>query len=111
MRPHHFNTGWTCRPLDSDSPAVPVRLPHDAMLAEKRSAASPGGKNIGYFSGGDYLYEKQFIPDESWKSCSILLAVIGNGIPVTGRNAPGSPAANVPFSPKTEIRWPICCIP
>ena len=72
MRPQSFNTGWTCRPLNSSAPAQPVRLPHDAMLAETRSAASPGGKNIGYFAGGDYLYEKQFTPDESWKSCSIL---------------------------------------
>ena len=72
MKPRSFNTGWTCRPLDGDGPALPVRLPHDAMLAEERSASSPGGKHIGYFSGGDYLYEKHFTPDDSWKACCLL---------------------------------------
>ncbi len=72
MKQHTFNTGWTCKPLNGDSPALPVSLPHDAMLAEPRRADAPGGKNIGYFTGGDYLYEKQFIPDENWQSCSIL---------------------------------------
>ena len=72
MRPQSFNTGWTCKPLNSSAPAQPVLLPHDTMLAETRSAASPGGKNIGYFAGGDYLYEKQFTPDASWQSSAIL---------------------------------------
>ncbi len=72
MRPCSFNTDWTCKPLGSDLPALPVRIPHDAMLAEKRSADSPGGKHIGWFAGGDYLYEKHFTPDHTWKSRAIL---------------------------------------
>ena len=72
MKPRSFNTGWTCRPLGSDGPGQPVRLPHDAMLAEARRADAPGGKNIGYFAGGDYLYEKRFTADETWPDRCIL---------------------------------------
>ena len=72
MKPRSFNTGWTCRPLDGSGPALPVTLPHDAMLAEPRRADAPGGKNIGYFAGGDYLYEKRFTPDDTWPIVALL---------------------------------------
>lgn len=35
-----------------------IALPHDAMLSEKRSDSAPGGKNVAYFEGRDYLYER-----------------------------------------------------
>ena len=36
-----FNTGWTCRHLLEEGPAVPVTLPHDAALAEPRTETAP----------------------------------------------------------------------
>ena len=58
-----FNTGWTCRHLLEEGPAVPVTLPHDAALAEPRTETAPGGTNTGWYEGYDYLYEKRFTPD------------------------------------------------
>ena len=53
-----FNDNWTfCR--EGGTP-VPVTLPHDAMIHEKRRATAAGGKNNGYFPGGIYRYEKRF---------------------------------------------------
>jgi beta-galactosidase len=55
-----FNENWLCYAAGHKEQATAVTLPHDAMLAEPRSQDSPGGKNIGWFSGGDYVYEKTF---------------------------------------------------
>lgn len=63
MKPISFNTGWTYRHLTEDTPAVPVTLPHDAALGEKRTETAPGGTNTGWYEGFDYLYEKRFTPD------------------------------------------------
>ena len=46
-----FSTGWTVAHLGEESQARPVTLPHDAMLAEPRSADSAGGTNTGWFAG------------------------------------------------------------
>jgi hypothetical protein len=34
-----------------------VRLPHDAMIGERRGPESPGGADAGWFHGGNYEYE------------------------------------------------------
>ena len=51
-----FHKGWTCKHLYDDGPGIPVRLPDDAMLREKRSEDAAGGLNISWFEGHDYLY-------------------------------------------------------
>ena len=51
-------TGWTCRHLGDDTPGTPVTLPHDAALAEPRSALSAGGVNTGWYEGYDYEYQR-----------------------------------------------------
>lgn len=51
-------TGWTCRHLGDTAPGRPVTLPHDAMLAEPRSALSAGGVNTGWYEGYDYEYQR-----------------------------------------------------
>ena len=56
MKPTSLLTGWTCRHLGDTAPGKPVTLPHDAMLAEPRSALSAGGTNIGWYEGRDYEY-------------------------------------------------------
>ncbi len=54
-----FNEGWRfCR--KKDDIWQDVRLPHDAMLTEKRSPKAEGKGASGYFPGGSYVYEKVF---------------------------------------------------
>lgn len=60
MREIEFNHGWICTRQGSDQQGIAVTLPHDAMITEKRSGKSMGGKNIGWFEAGDYSYTKKF---------------------------------------------------
>lgn len=77
MQAHDFNANWTCRHLEDPAPGAPVTLPHDAMLAEPRSADSPGGTNTGWYAGRDYLYEKDIFPRPEWSGQILLLEFEG----------------------------------
>ena len=59
-----FHEGWTCKHLGDEGPGTPVAIPHDAMLAEPRTADALGGLNVSWFEGFDYLYRKTFTLDE-----------------------------------------------
>ncbi|WP_106400476.1 glycoside hydrolase family 2 TIM barrel-domain containing protein [Actinocorallia populi] len=52
---------WEFRRADGTGGRV-VRLPHDAMLAEQRSASSPGGADTAWFPGGRYEYRTTWTP-------------------------------------------------
>ncbi len=66
-----FNENWTfCR--EGGTP-VPVTLPHDAMIAEKRRENAAAGMNNGYFPGGVYRYEKRFEVSKEDTRKSIVL--------------------------------------
>ena len=43
-----------------------VRVPHDAMLQERRSPDAPTGSAGAYFWGGTYTYDRVFDIPESW---------------------------------------------
>ena len=58
MKPTPLLTGWTCRHLGDTAPGKTVTLPHDAMLAEPRTALSAGGTNTGWYEGYDYEYRR-----------------------------------------------------
>ena len=61
MRKIDFNSGWMFRKdEEEEKAAVPVRLPHDAMLTEERTLNCHNGDKTGYFPGGKYVYEKVF---------------------------------------------------
>ena len=77
MRAIPFNTGWTFRPLEEEGPALPVTLPHDAMLSEPRSETSAGGINTGWYRGRDYRYTKVFTPDPQWEGQVLTLEFEG----------------------------------
>lgn len=51
----------------------PVRVPHDAMLGEKRSPDAPSGNAGAYFYGGVYAYEHEVEIPNSWATCTLLL--------------------------------------
>lgn len=52
-------------------------LPHDAMIAEQRSANNPSGSAGAYFSGGVYEYTKVFSAPFEWEDKHILLQFEG----------------------------------
>lgn len=59
----NFCNNWSCTRQETGE-IVPVTLPHDAMLSEKMLSNSKGAHNIGWYRGGDYIYEKKFtVPD------------------------------------------------
>ena len=65
MKKVDFNTGWMFRRMEDEGAGKMVRIPHDAMISEKRTQESAGGINTGWFEGYDYIYEKEFdIPAE-----------------------------------------------
>ena len=66
-------TGWTCRHLGDTAPGKTVTLPHDAMLAEPRTAISAGGTNTGWYEGYDYEYQRTLtVPENELADTHIL---------------------------------------
>ena len=73
MKPTPLLTGWTCRHLGDTAPGKPVTLPHDAMLAEPRTALSAGGTNTGWYEGHDYEYRRTLtVPENELAGTHIL---------------------------------------
>lgn len=73
-----FNTGWTVRPKSSifaslagSAEAVPVTLPHDAIITTQRAAEHNGGQ--AYFPGGCFEYSKTFEVPEEWRARRVHL--------------------------------------
>lgn len=50
-----------------------VRVPHDAMLYERRSADAPAANAGAYFHGGTYRYERELHVPEEWANKTVLL--------------------------------------
>ena len=66
-------TDWTCRHLGDTAPGKTVTLPHDAMLAEPRTALSAGGTNTGWYEGHDYEYRRTLtVPENELADTHIL---------------------------------------
>ena len=81
-----FNQGWEyCEsagnmifdPRAKQMKRVPVQLPHDAAIHEKRSPDAPGGTAKGYYPSKDYDYFKRFTAPESWKEKRVWLLFEG----------------------------------
>jgi beta-galactosidase len=54
-----------------------VRIPHDAMLCEKRSADAPTGSAGAYFWGGTYRYDYEFEVPLTWENKHVELELEG----------------------------------
>ena len=89
-----YNEGWSFWNAVRPEEKIKVTLPHDAMLTEKRLPNMPGGAAVGYFPGGKYYYEKEFIGKECLKDRTVMLefqgvymksTVLLNGEKVGGR--------------------------
>lgn len=73
MKATSLLTGWTCRHLGNTAPGKTVTLPHDAMLAEPRTAISAGGTNTGWYEGYDYEYQRTLtVPENELADTHIL---------------------------------------
>ena len=73
MKATSLLTGWTCRHLGDTAPGKTVTLPHDAMLAEPRTALSAGGTNTGWYEGYDYEYRHTLtVPENELADTHIL---------------------------------------
>ena len=76
MKKSEFNCGWKYGRL-GEAWRKEVVLPHDAMIAEKRSENNAGGKNIGWFEGHDYVYEKTFVAPLEWQNKDVVFEFEG----------------------------------
>ena len=73
MKATSLLTGWTCCHLGDTAPGKTVTLPHDAMLAEPRTAISAGGTNTGWYEGYDYEYQRTLtVPENELADTHIL---------------------------------------
>lgn len=77
MKATSLSAGWVCRHLGDTAPGAPVTIPHDAMLAEPRSALSAGGTNTGWYEGHDYEYLRTLTIPESELSRTHILEFEG----------------------------------
>ena len=81
MQRTSFNNGWQVRPrvnpfAEMFSPGAAeawtdVVLPHDAMIDTERRADGPHA--LGYFTEGEWQYEKRFTAPEEWRGKRVLL--------------------------------------
>lgn len=72
-----FCSGWTYCRVDKPERKYRIMLPHDAMLTEERTPDSKGGKNIGWYEGRDYIYEKEFEVPSLFEKQTVILEFEG----------------------------------
>lgn len=76
MKREDFNGGWRFY-KHGGSHAEFIDLPHDAMIHERRDPASEGGGAIGFFTGGVYIYEKDFFVPRQWEDKCVIFEFEG----------------------------------
>ena len=100
---------WRFGPTDSAT-TIEVRLPHDAMISEKRSPDADGGSDTAYFPGGSYRYTTEWIaPQERIAGAALRFegvqgeaSVALNGVPV-GTIRSGYTEFEIPVD--EHVRW------
>ena len=74
MKQITFNNDWQFshgngtaleRTINGAAAAVPVTLPHDAMIGEKRDPNAPSGNASGYYPAETVHYTKEFVLDDT----------------------------------------------
>ncbi len=77
MKKYNFNSDWKYYNKNNKAIKNEVTLPHDAMITENRVSNSLGGKNIGWFEGLDYVYEKFFHVSKDFQDKDVFLEFEG----------------------------------
>ena len=81
-----FNNGWSVTNTgdmvgallgEEQLPPKPVTLPHDAMILNPRKRENPSQNSGGFFPGGDYIYTKEFMVDQSSEGKNFYLEFEG----------------------------------
>lgn len=100
-----FNTKWTFYKEGSDQKQT-VDLPHDAMINEPRDPNSPGGRDVAFFTGGVYHYEKTFFVPDDWRQKHVLFEFEGvyhqAKVFLNGKEAGGVPYGYRPFTVEAD---------
>ncbi|WP_174189382.1 glycoside hydrolase family 2 protein, partial [Nocardia barduliensis] len=90
-----FGDRWTV--TAEGAPPIEVALPHDAMLAEPRSADAPSASSGAYFPGGRYTYRKRWLAPDVPPGHRVFLRFEGiarvSTIVVNGEEFAGAPNA------------------
>lgn len=71
-----WNEDWLFSKLGENNQQL-ITLPHDAMILEKRSKDSLGGKNTGWYEGYDYLYTKKFFAPSDYEEKKLVIEFEG----------------------------------
>lgn len=96
MTPTLFTADWTFH-REGDLAGSTVRLPHDAMIGETRTATGGTDNHGGYFPGGRYVYRKRWTAPEDADHRSYKLSfegvygityVVVNGTEMARSNSP-----------------------
>ena len=94
MTVYDFTRNWTVEA--EGRPAMPVMLPHDAMIHERRDRRCRNGANTGYFPGGVYTYRKTFAAPGEWRDRRVSLFFEGayhrSTVSLNGHVVGGRPA-------------------
>ena len=85
MKRQLFNDGWTVTRglrafpfgIIAGGPPESIRLPHDAMIHEKRVPNGPNKSSTGFYPGGNYTYIKKFHFPYNWCDKTIILEFEG----------------------------------
>jgi len=77
MKKISWNGDWMFHNDIHKTPQVPVTLPHDAMMTEKRLKGMKNGAAAGFYPGGRYVYRKTFRAEKSWQDQVVLLEFEG----------------------------------
>lgn len=77
-----FNEGWMFQNVPGGmmagtDAAVPVTLPHDAVITEPRKKENASGNSGGFYPGGTYSYTKTFYVPEEMEGKTMLLEFQG----------------------------------
>lgn len=75
MKQQRFHDGWQFARAGEEK--RPVRIPHDAMLEEKRSPDAAGQSACAFFPGAVYEYEKTFTAPKDWEGQEVILQFEG----------------------------------
>ena len=90
-----FTDPWTVR--GSESTAVPVRLPHDAIISEAQPADATAGGHGGRNPGGAYIYASGGGPSAARATyCGRALAIL------RGTCRPGTANLALPSEPASQ---------
>lgn len=100
MKRQDFNQDWIYH-KEGQEGRQKVTLPHDAMLCDTRDPNSPGTHANAYFTGGIYIYEKEFSVPGEWEGKQIFIEFGGiyqnSTIYINEKKAGGRPYGYVPF--------------